>query len=707
MAALANSRSFAELQESYRLCTTDQWDYYEAKEFAERGLWKQHVGQVAYRPFDRQWTVLHKHVLTILRKKVMSQFGGKDKNLGLISSRAVNDLSFAHCFVTDEPVDKIFISSKTSTNAYVFPLFIRNDDIFGMKRRPNFSRTFLTLLAGKLDATKATEHGLPAGLTPEDIFHYAYAVFHSPGYRSRYAEFLKIDFPRLPLTGNLELFRALARLGGDLTSLHLLVSPRLDPPITEFVGDRNPEVEKVSWSYDTVWVDKAQTIGFRGVPEAVWNFHIGGYQVCEKWLKDRKGRTLSNDDITYYQKIVVALSETIRLMAEIDEVIEAHGGWPGAFQTEARPAAEKGSAPPFRIVADPPEEERYVTCVPLVPLKVAAGTFSESQHVVDEEWDWAAVKAMHRLRPGMFVVQVEGRSMEPSIPDGSYCLFDSPVEGSRQGKTVLVKLHRGVDPESGANYTIKLYESEKVSDGDSWRHERITLKPNNPDFPPLVFTEAPEEEFAVIAEFLEVIALATAEQSTATVPRAEDQPAPRQHERHPHASAAQRSLLDAIDPTSGDSPATERVTEPPERDEWMCVIRQLFTTGGARDRETAIQQLKESLGYQRLGSRIREMLGNAIRTAVRRGILTNEANALSLRTRSIEDYDRDFLKNQFLASFEGRTWKEREEAIRGLARWLGFRRTGPTIDETARSLINGLIREDRLESSGSLIRRSS
>ena len=141
-------------------------------------------------------------------------------------------------------------------------------------------------------------------------------MFHSPGYRSRYAEFLKIDFPRLPLTGNLELFRALARLGGELTALHLLESPKLDKPITEFIGGRNPEVEKISWSRNTVWVDKAQTTGFQGVREDVWNFHIGGYQVCEKWLKDRKGRTLSKDDIAHYQKIVVALSETIRLMAK-------------------------------------------------------------------------------------------------------------------------------------------------------------------------------------------------------------------------------------------------------------------------------------------------------------------------------------------------------------------------------------------------------
>jgi predicted helicase len=187
--------------------------------------------------------------------------------------------------------------------------------------RANFTPAFTAALRAKLGSATAK-------LTPEEIFHYAYAVFHSPGYRSRYAEFLKIDFPRLPLTGNLELFRALAGSGGELTALHLLESPKLAQPITEFIGGRHPEVEKISWSRHPVWVDKAQTTGFQGVREDVWNFHIGGYQVCEKWLKDRKGRTFTKDDLDHYQKIVVVLSETLRLMKEIDVTINKHGDWP-------------------------------------------------------------------------------------------------------------------------------------------------------------------------------------------------------------------------------------------------------------------------------------------------------------------------------------------------------------------------------------------
>ena len=188
---------------------------------------------------------------------------------------------------------------------------------------------------------------------PEDVLAWIYAVFHSPGYRERYEAQLKLDFPRVPLPGSVEPFRKLAEAGHDLLALHVLESPKLDKPVTTYTGPRNPEVDRVGWSDGTVWLDAGKTsareghratkpgsIGFQGVPEEVWDFHIGGYQVCHKWLKDRKGRTLSDEDVAHYQKIVVALNETIRLMAEIDEVIEAHGGWPGAFQTGSEAASE-------------------------------------------------------------------------------------------------------------------------------------------------------------------------------------------------------------------------------------------------------------------------------------------------------------------------------------------------------------------------------
>jgi predicted helicase len=170
---------------------------------------------------------------------------------------------------------------------------------------------------------------------PEDVFYYAYAVFHSPIYRTYYAEFLNIDFPRLPLTGDKKLFAQLIAKGKELVELHLLKSPKVDDFITTYPEAGDNKVEKVSYIraertgalrreveaqiHGSVWINNKQYFG--ELPEEAWNFKVGGYQVCEKWLKDRKGRVLSSEEITHYQRVIVALRETIRLMGEIDQVI--------------------------------------------------------------------------------------------------------------------------------------------------------------------------------------------------------------------------------------------------------------------------------------------------------------------------------------------------------------------------------------------------
>jgi type I restriction enzyme R subunit len=171
--------------------------------------------------------------------------------------------------------------------------------------------------------------------------------------------------------------------------------------------------------------------------------------------------------------------------------------------------AERGitsrTLPPRLHVVEPKPSERYVTCVPLVPLEAAAGAFGDPQHVQDDGFEWVAVESRHRPRPGMFVAQVVGKSMEPAIPDGSYCLFAAPVTGTRQGRTVLVQLRDATDSETGERYTVKRYESEKAQEGDSWRHAKITLKPVNPAFEPIVLTGADEGQLQVVAEFIEVL----------------------------------------------------------------------------------------------------------------------------------------------------------------------------------------------------------
>ncbi|HLC43135.1 MAG TPA: S24 family peptidase [Methylomirabilota bacterium] len=183
---------------------------------------------------------------------------------------------------------------------------------------------------------------------------------------------------------------------------------------------------------------------------------------------------------------------------------EAYRRLRGSAGEGSAAAVDAAGQLPIRIVR-PRREDRYVTCVPLVPLKAAAGAFSDPQHVEDDNWEWVEIDSKRRLRPGMFVAQVVGKSMEPAIPDGSFCLFAAPVTGTRQGKTVLVQLRDAADPETGERYTVKRYESDKVPAEESWRHAKITLKPNNPEFAPIELASAQEGGLQVIAELVEVL----------------------------------------------------------------------------------------------------------------------------------------------------------------------------------------------------------
>lgn len=251
------------------------------------------------------------------RRELLEHVAGKG-NLCLNTLRQTKAETWQHIMISNSPAPAVYVEIKDGSN--IFPLYLYSEN-GGLvpERRPNFSPDFLKDITGKLGHTPISEA----------IFYYMYAVFHSPTYRDRYAQFLKIDFPRVPLTSSDTLFRQLAVYGEELVALHLMKSPKLDTHITQFVeaeGNRivDPGHPKYDESDRSVLINKKGD-KFTGVPKAVWEFYVGGYQVCHKWLKDRKGRTLSEEDITHYQRIVVALQETIRLMQQIDEAIP---GWP-------------------------------------------------------------------------------------------------------------------------------------------------------------------------------------------------------------------------------------------------------------------------------------------------------------------------------------------------------------------------------------------
>ena len=191
-----------------------------------------------------------------------------------------------------------------------------------------------------------------------------------------------------------------------------------------------------------------------------------------------------------FHAVQVAVGETLRA-ADL-----------GGMGVAAAPAPAVPFAP--RVVR-PEVGEEYATCVPLVPLQAAAGVFGDPQHLVEADLEWAAVETTRPLRPGMFMAQVVGRSMEPAIPDGAWCLFSAPVTGTRDGKAVLVQLRDQHDPETGQRYTVKRYQSEKVPDGDVWRHSRVTLRPVNPEFEPIVIEDVDEDQVQVVAELVTVL----------------------------------------------------------------------------------------------------------------------------------------------------------------------------------------------------------
>jgi len=324
------------IRDTYAVEDTGTWKLSTARKSLQNDKEnKKTIVPCLYRPFDGRFCLLNPNVMDRPRFTTQSQMA--KPNLALSTTRSVEvSGGFSHVLCTAQAMDRHAVSLKEIN--YLFPLYLYPSEgemqLDGSVRRSNLNPEFIKPFSAKL-WLKFIEDGkgdLQETFGPEDIFNYAYAIFHTPEYRARYAEFLKIDFPRLPLTSDKELFEELVEKGAVLVALHLMESPLLNNLITKYEVKGEHLVEKVSYDDKTQRVSINKTQYFEGVPPEVWNFHIGGYQVCEKWLKDRKGRKLTIDDIDHYQKIVVALKETIRLMQEIDEVIEAHGGWPAAFK---------------------------------------------------------------------------------------------------------------------------------------------------------------------------------------------------------------------------------------------------------------------------------------------------------------------------------------------------------------------------------------
>ena len=336
----------AEIINRYGLKDGKYWNTTRERQKIREIAWKENIVAYSYRVFDDRWALYQQNLIEIGRggaaTPVMKHLLNGD-NLALCTTRQVLD-EFRHVLCTKLVSDNCSLSSATRERTTTFPLYTYSSNqkiqrslfdttdsgewaLSAQGRRPNLSKAFVEEFAGKLGLTFITDGmgDLVRTFGPEDILHYAYAVFHSPTYRERYAEFLKIDFPRLPLTSDVDLFRTLAGFGAELVKLHLMDRATLGQAITQLGGEGDDTVPakggfpKYDEKEQRVYFNKTQY--FAGVGAEVWVFHVGGYQVLHKWLKDRRGRELSYDELMHYQFIVVALQKTMDLMTQIDDAI--------------------------------------------------------------------------------------------------------------------------------------------------------------------------------------------------------------------------------------------------------------------------------------------------------------------------------------------------------------------------------------------------
>ena len=289
------------------------------------GPTREKVVPILYRPFDMRhtyYTGRSRGFICMPRSEVMQNMLAGE-NLALCIGRqghvvGAGEWNLIYCSQTIEDFNLFYRGGNVNFPLYLYPAADR-DDLFAhheaSEQQPN--------LNPKLVETLTEAHGQAP--SPEEIFHYIYAILHAPTYREKYAEFLRTDFPRVPFAGDRKLFAALAALGTRLADLHLLTSPELDPPTCRFEGQGDAVVARTKaqgFNYDTdaqrMYINKTQYFG--PVSPEVYEYQIGGYQVCDKWLKDRKERRLDLDDIRTYCRMVTAIGLTLAIQQELDTV---------------------------------------------------------------------------------------------------------------------------------------------------------------------------------------------------------------------------------------------------------------------------------------------------------------------------------------------------------------------------------------------------
>lgn len=295
----------------------DQKIEYAKRNLKTFGIKDDYIKLCLYRPFDCKYTYFtnkSKGFLAFPVYQIMKHF--KDDNVGLIINSSVKNNEVNHFFITNKITD-LHVLETAHASANVFPLYLYED--LDNSQRPNFDDKIIQKFADGLKLKFVSEKSDEQDtFAPIDVLDYIYAVLHSAKYRETYKEFLKIDFPRIPYPTDKAKFWKLVELGSELRSIHLLESNKLNTLTISYPISGDNIVSKLKYENEKVHINNTQY--FDKVPEVAWNFYIGGYQPVQKWLKDRKNKELTYDDIMHYQKIINALYLTDKLMLQIDEI---------------------------------------------------------------------------------------------------------------------------------------------------------------------------------------------------------------------------------------------------------------------------------------------------------------------------------------------------------------------------------------------------
>lgn len=330
-----SSLSDSDVLEEFGISSKKGWDVGKARaSLAQVEDIAAHIHPVIYRPFDMRWIFYHPSLVWGQAWPTMRHMLDKD-NVALMTTRKVEAGDFAHAAVVDGLAECHSVSMKEVN--YVLPLYrFEESEMMGTldtKRVCNLRTDAVTALIP--DRQHRSE------IRPEDVFGYVYAVLHSDNYRTRYADALRKYFPHIPRPASIDAFHDLGSLGVQLAHVHLGDALVGEGAKLTVLGEGDMIVEKVAYAEETVWVDRARSSGFSGVPEEVWQFRVGGYKVCEKWLKERRAKrgrhqraavVLGSEEIRQYSSVIGRVAKTLQIVAEIDRAVDRHGGWSAAFE---------------------------------------------------------------------------------------------------------------------------------------------------------------------------------------------------------------------------------------------------------------------------------------------------------------------------------------------------------------------------------------